>query len=258
VPTLAATPGSPGVGAAAKGRLRRTRKLVRLLAKPPYRTALRAGVAAAVEHESVAFEHDFASIIDVGAHRGQFALLARARYPRAALYCLEPLTEARTKLEQLLENDAGATIIGVAAGRGTGEADFHVSRLTDSSSLLPITNDCVTAFPGTEESGMTRVSTARLDDIFADAPRRPCLLKVDVQGAELEVLIGAERLLDEIDEIFVECSFVEFYGGQALIDKVIDHVHARGFRLSGIYSVVRDGRGRCLQADLLFGRRPSA
>jgi FkbM family methyltransferase len=244
------------VSVARKGHLRRGRKLIRLLRDKPYRAALRGHVAAAIEHEKVAFRHDFGSIIDVGAHHGQFALLARRRYPSATLYCIEPLTEARARLERIFMNDDNVVIIAVAAADSRAETDFHVSRASDSSSLLPITNRYTTAFPGTERAAVARVRTERLDELLdSDSLRRPVLLKIDVQGAELAVLRGAERLLCCIDEVFVECSFVEFYEEQPLIDDVVRHLHERAFRLSGIYSVVYDGEGRCLQADLLFTRR---
>jgi FkbM family methyltransferase len=244
------------VSIARKGHLRRGRKLIKLLGEKPYRVALRAGVAAAIEHEKVAFRHDFGSIIDVGAHHGQFALLARRRYPSAKLFCIEPLIEARARLQRILIDDDNVAILDVAAADRRAESDFHISRASDSSSLLPITNRYTTAFPGTERAAVARVRTERLDEFLdCDSLRRPVLLKIDVQGAELAVLRGAERLLFCIDEVFVECSFVEFYEGQPLIDEVVSHLQERGFRLSGIYSVVRDREGRCLQADLLFTRR---
>lgn len=235
--------------------LRRVRKLVRLLLRPAYRPGLRRRVAAGVEHESVAFGHDFVTVIDVGAHNGQFALFASWRFPRAKLVCLEPLSAARAKLSQVLANHHDLTIVGVAASGNDGMRRFRVSRSTASSSLLEMTATMPLVFPGTEQGAVIEVPTARLDATFPEAPRRPCLLKVDVQGAELEVLKGAERLLEQVDEIYVECSFVEFYREQPLIDDVIVHLAARGFRLRGIHSLVRDTHGRCLQADVLFARR---
>ncbi len=137
-----------------------------------------------------------------------------------------------------------------------GSRDMHVSRKSDSSSLLPILGPYVTAFPGTEEARTTRVEARPLDSLLSHAVKRPALLKVDVQGGELDVLRGAVSVIGRMDAAFVECSFVEFYGGQALADEVIAAFLGHGMRLAGVYSVVRDSRGRCLQADLLF-RRPT-
>jgi FkbM family methyltransferase len=243
----------PAVGRASKGSFRRTRKLVRLLPHASYRSALRAGVAAAIEHEDVPFGAEFRTIIDVGAHKGQFALFAARRFPSATLYCLEPLDEPRRRLERVVRRQ-NVIVLPFAAAARAGRRSFHLSRESDSSSLLRIMSTYTTAFPGTEEARTIEVDAAPLDDLIRDRIERPCLLKVDTQGSELEVLAGAERVLREVDEVFVECSFVKFYAGQGLVDDVVAELRSRGFRLTGVFSIVRDDHGRCLQADLLFER----
>jgi FkbM family methyltransferase len=175
-------------------------------------------------------------------------------FPDAALYCIEPLQQPRHRLEQVLRSHGRLVILPQAAAATAETRAFHVSRETDSSSLLEITNNYTAAFPGTEEEETVDVDAAPLDELVAGDIERPCLLKIDAQGSELEVLAGATRLLSHVDEIFVECSFVEFYRGQPLVDDIVVELHSRGFRLDGVFSVVRDGRGHCLQADLLFGR----
>lgn len=240
---------------ASKRWLQRSAKLVRVLRRPIYWPALALGVAAAVEHESVGFAHRFATVIDAGANRGQFALVAKRRFPDAELWCFEPLPEARRVLQRLVGDRWDARVLEYALSDAAGEADLHVAGSDDSSSLLPIGEGQRAAFPGTGEVGTTRVRTARLADVVAaEQLRRPALLKIDVQGAELPLLLGAAALLGRIDEILVECSFVELYGGQALADEIIGHLHAGGFRLSGVFSPVYRADGGCLQADLLFAR----
>jgi FkbM family methyltransferase len=253
IPVSAADTSRVTVARSRKGRLRRFRKLIRLAPKPTYWRPLKHRVAAAIEHESVPFAHSFHTIIDVGAHHGQFALFANHRYPGARLHCVEPLPEALRKLEAIRPQHA--VLHPLAAAAVSGSREFHVSRSTDSSSLLPISDLYTTAFPGTEQERMAIVECRRLDELLAPEDlARPCLLKIDVQGSELEVLEGAEGILDCIDEVFVECSFVEFYRGQGLVDDVVSSLRAREFRLVGVFSVVRDSAGRCLQADLLFSR----
>ena len=61
-------------------------------------------------------------------------------------------------------------------------------------------------------------------------------------------------MLQGVDEVFVECSFVELYTGQALAGELIAHLWSRGFKLAGMFGIKRDNAGRCLQADLLFER----
>jgi FkbM family methyltransferase len=238
--------------------LRKAMKLMKLLRRRRWRNALRHGVGAAVEHEAVAFQHEFASVIDVGAHHGQFALFAAERFRQASLYCFEPLPEAGERLATVLADRQGVRIFQVAAASDSAVHELHVSRLDDSSSLLPITDRYTTAWPGTEEAGRIEVQTVRLEDVIETGSIvNPCLLKIDVQGGELDVLRGAEALLASIDEVFLEGSFMEFYDGQPLAAEVISHLHHRGFQLVGVFGLKRDRAGRCLQADFLFERARS-
>ena len=247
--------------------MRRVRELVRKSIKVLYlvrvsawRRGLRHRVAAAVEHDPVTFGADFRSVLDVGAHRGQFALFAGWRFPGTKLYCFEPLPDARGKLESVLADQPESSTFPLALGSRSGRVTMHVSRRDDSSSILRPTERQTAAFPGTDEAAQEEVELARLDDVLAGGGPlpRPCLLKIDVQGAELEVLAGARRTLENVDELLVECSFVELYRGQALAAQVIADICTRGFDLSGVYGVVRDVRRRCLQADLLFSRSAEA
>jgi FkbM family methyltransferase len=250
---------APRCGGTARTRrsegLRKGRKLALLLRTPSYRAALRHGVAATIEHETVPFGHDFRSVVDVGAHQGQFSIFASTRFPRAALWAIEPLAEPRARLQRVLEDRPGLTVIPAAASRSRGRAAFHVPEASDSSSLLEMTSANRLAFGHAEDEHVIEVWTAPLDELLQGvALARPCLLKIDVQGGELDVLAGAETTLLSVDEALVECSFVELYRGQALAAEVVSHMRDRGFALSGIHSVVRDAGGRRLQADLLFRR----
>ena len=131
---------------------------------------------------------------------------------------------------------------------------MHVSAADDSSSLLPITARQAQTFPGTEQKETIEVSTVTLDERFPDGVEEPALLKIDVQGYELEVLRGAERLLQTIGTVLVECSFQEFYAGQAGADEVIRFLQQRGFRLAGGTAPTVDRHGVLLQVDLIFNR----
>lgn len=255
LPTSTAAHGGDA-SVARKGRFRRVRKALVLVTCAAWRRAARRGVAAAVEHRDVPFGPRFATIIDVGAHHGQFSLLARTLYPSADIICVEPLSDAVDRLREIHASDPRISILPFAAAGADASRSMHVSRKTDSSSLLPILQPYIDAFPGTEESGTTQVEARTLDALLGDSVSPPALLKIDAQGGELEVLSGATRVLEQIDVAFVECSFVEFYRNQALADEVIGVFLQHRLRLDGVYSVVRDARGRCLQADLLFRRVP--
>jgi FkbM family methyltransferase len=236
--------------------LRKAWKLIRVARNPAHRRALTKGVAAAVEHCDVAFGHDFATVIDVGAHHGQFALFALDRFPRAGIWCLEPLPPARRRFLRVLDDDSRVRLIPCAAGSHQGRLELHVAEASDLSSLLPLADAGDRVVSGLHEIGRVEVDTVRLDTAIApNALKRPSLLKIDVQGYELEVLRGAEGLLGRLDELLIECSFFGLYRSQPLVADVVCHLRDRGFVLTGVFGLVRDRWRRCVEADLLFSRR---
>jgi hypothetical protein len=93
---------------------------------------------------------------------------------------------------------------------------------------------------------------ATLDGLVASgAARPPDLLKLDVQGYELEVLKGADQALATARSVLCEVSFRTFYQGQALFAEILAHLQGRGFRLHAFGPSLVPGRPLA-QADALF------
>jgi FkbM family methyltransferase len=229
-------------------------KLAKLLRRGSYRAALRRGrVAAAVEHERLLQSLDCATVVDIGANRGQFALVSRHCFPNARIFSFEPLAKPQDSFRTVLGNDPLVMLYPVAIGEESGKKEMHVSAMDDSSSLLPITPLQSQLYTGTQEVGTEVVTVAKLADyIQPDDIRRRALLKIDVQGFEVQALRGCQPLLREFDFVYVECSFVELYRGQALVDDVIAYLSENRFRLQGVYNLSYDPSGWAIQADLLF------
>lgn len=238
--------------------IRKGRKLGRLLREPAYRAPLRFGVAATVEHESVPFDDDYRTVIDVGAGRGQFSVFALRRFPDARIFGFEPLPASFRTATKAVRGSSRVMLRPQAVGAAAGRAEVFVTADADSSSLRQPTDEQTERFPGTADVDRIEVDVVTLDGALLDDDqagiRRPALLKLDLQGGELDALRGAERLLRSIDAVFAECSFVELYEGQALADEVICHLRERRFSLRGLFSPVYGKDGACVQADLLFVR----
>lgn len=130
---------------------------------------------------------------------------------------------------------------------------MHLSARDDSSSLLEIGAAQSKHFPGTHEIGTLEVQVGPLDQFLSrDDIARPAMLKLDVQGFELQALAGCKTLLSVFDFVYCECSFVELYKNQKLAGEVTDYLRILGFQLSGIYNPAYDRAGNCIQADFLF------
>ncbi len=211
-------------------------------------------VAAGAEHERVLkLITNIQTVVDIGANRGQFALVARHCFPKASIISFEPLEEPASIYNKVFSKDSRTRLIEKAIGPESGEATIHLSERDDSSSLLPITKQQNLLFPGTKEAGTQTIRVTRLaDELTKEQLATPALLKLDVQGFELASLSGCEELLNHFDWVYVECSFVELYEGQSMADEVIAWLRQRGILLCGVYNMSYDKKGRAIQADFLF------
>jgi len=215
------------------------------------RAALRHRVLAGVEHRSV-LSRPLATIVDIGANRGQFALAARHWAPRARVMSFEPLPGPAAAFRRLFASDAQVTLHSSAIGPAAETRTMHISARDDSSSLLPIAAQSK-FFPGTAEIATTAVPIAPLTNYLQPTDIvPPALLKLDVQGFEYDALLGCLSLLPRFQWIYCECSFVELYAGQRLAPDVIALLAEHGFDLAGIYNPSYDAAGHCIQSDLLF------
>jgi FkbM family methyltransferase len=240
---------------------RRLVKLGRLLASRQGRRGLRHRVAMTVEHRPALAGLAPASVLDIGANKGQFTLLARALFPQAPVVAFEPLPGPAARFRRLFASDPLVRLVEAAVGPAEETRLMHLSARQDSSSLLPIGPRQVQIFPDTAESGRLAVSVAPLaallPGLLPGPLPAPALLKLDVQGFELAALEGCAGRLAEVGWVYVECSYQELYEGQALAAEVEAWLAARGFLLEGRHNLVSDGSGAPIQADLLFARRDS-
>ena len=155
---------------------------------------------------------------------------------------------------KVFSGDRKAHLIDGAVGPEAGVFDLHVSAAPDSSSLLEIGPGQTKSFPGTHEVRTLPVRVDRLIHLLSPFRIvRPTLLKLDVQGYELEALRASEEVLAQIDWVYAECSFVSLYRGQALASQIITWLGSHDFTLTGVYNVVSSKIDqRPIQADCLF------
>lgn len=209
------------------------------------------GVMAGVEHKA-ALNRPLSTVVDIGANRGQFALAARA-ISGAKVISFEPLPDVAAIFQKVFFADPVVKLHVTAIGEKAEKKLIHLSARDDSSSLLEIGEAQSHFFPGTHDVGTLTVDVGTMDAfVTKEEIVRPAMLKLDVQGFELQALSGCKSLIDNFDYVYCECSFVELYKGQKLAGEVISYLNALGFSLTGIYNPSYDRGGNCIQADLLF------
>jgi FkbM family methyltransferase len=153
----------------------------------------------------------------------------------------------------VFDEDSNSFIFKAAIGAENKEAIIHVAKSDDSSSLLPISDLQNEIFAGTAEVAQETIDVGTLDFFVKPSMiASPAMLKLDVQGYELESLKGCEKMIHNFKYIYCECSFVELYVGQSLAHDCIKWLQDRGFRLIEIVNPVLDHDKSIIQADMLF------
>lgn len=213
----------------------------RLGSKKRLFTPLRFTMEEALQHLS-SLDYSPSIIIDVGAADGTPALLnvfSDARY-----LWIEPLKEFERRLEELSERYNGQFIIA-AAGKFQGVSTIRISPDLYGSSL---------AYDNSKTSVLREVNMIKLDDLIETYDLRSnILLKIDVQGYELDVLEGARKLLLTCEVVILETSLFSVSRHSPDFYDVIDYMKKQSFVVYDIF----DGHNRpfdgaLAQKDVLF------
>jgi FkbM family methyltransferase len=174
------------------------------------------------------------TIIDVGANEGQFVEEILDIFPRAEIYSFEPLKDCYQKLELKFKNNNNVHINNFALGEKTGEIVFHRSSASPSSSILQMSRLHKKLFPYTADLFEEKVNLKRLDEVLsADQLGNSVLLKIDVQGAEEQVIKGSAKILQNMSVIITEVSYASLYDNQPLVRDIIGLLGSNGFKYIG-------------------------
>ena len=196
------------------------------------------------------------TVIDVGANVGQFAVASAKIFPDVVVYSFEPNPECVALLNKHVAPLGNVFVYPIALGDEEGEAVFHVNSHSHSSSLLPLSQNHLAAFPDAREVNSIKVKVLTLDKVLSGielAP--PVLLKLDVQGYEARTLRGAVETLNRIDYVVLEASFKPMYQGEMLFMEIVQLMEGYGFSFLRPAGFLNDpNTGEIIQMDALFRR----
>lgn len=210
--------------------------------------------------------------VDAGARDGVHAVFADAA-PLLEVVGFEPDAEECRRLSAAAHGWRSATYLPWALGARDGEQPFHLCRSRGTSSCYRPNRTWLERFPDPQRYDVVETQTVRvrsLDSLRRDAsarlPSSIDFLKLDVQGAELDVLHGAGETLRQVTGIEVEVEFAPLYEGQPLFRDVDAYLEERGFSLFKLRrkSWVRRNRqqhprisaGQLIAGDALYLRDP--
>jgi len=198
-----------------------------------------------------------AVVLDVGANAGLYGSELRRIGYRGRIVSWEPLSSAYAPLAAMASRDGAWETVHAALGAAPGRARLHVSANSWSSSLHPMLDVHLEAAPDSRYVASETVRVETLDDAWEGRVRAKggAWLKIDTQGHERDVLVGAEASLPRIDTVELEMSPVGLYEGEARFTEMFDWLVARGFACvhlqPGLY---HPGDERLLSLDGCFHR----
>jgi FkbM family methyltransferase len=184
-------------------------------------------------------------ILDVGANCGDWACMALSVFPSARVLMIEPLREMEGALQRICSDSPACEYFLVAAGREDGELTMTVFGDLAGSSFVKMAS---------REPRLTKVS--KIDNLLGQSSGfQPDLVKLDVQGFELEALAGGTTLFGQTELFMIETSLFSF-GGQPITREVIAFMADRGYELYDITDHIRRPYDGALgQVDLAFAKR---
>lgn len=189
-------------------------------------------------------------IVDGGANKGTITETFRTLYPRATIYAFEPIPFLIEKLKERFGHDDKIVVMPYAMGASNEQKKFNILNYENSSSLLKPSD--INFHYHKEKMQTARevtVEVRRLDEMI---PGPPDILKLDLQGYELEALKGCEKILPGIKAITTEIEFVPLYNGQPLFGDIDVFLRSKGFYLLNLYELYTHKDGQLTAGDAVY------
>jgi len=181
-------------------------------------------------------------ILDVGAFHGFWGRACLEVFPESYITCIEPQDEAQAHLSKLAHQYKKLQVIQTLLGRRLKACVPFREQGSGSSVLL-------------SASGVstTRPMTTIDELIHQGRCAPPDLIKLDVQGYEIEVLEGWSQGFEKCQVIQCEISLLPLVEDAPLLHELVAYLYKRNFIMSDITEVIRaPSDGATWQIDTLF------
>lgn len=188
------------------------------------------------------------TLIDIGSNKGQFSILLRDFFPNIKIYSFDPIKE-EIDIQKKIHLKKNIKFYNFALGNKDKKVFLNITSRIDSSSILipTIKNDI--RYKTIEKR---LIQLKKLDDLIrGNKIKKSIVMKLDVQGYELEVLYGAKNFLKYVDYLILEISFQKIYKSQSSIKKLLNFLKLNNFVEKKRCNISYLNHSK-IQADVLF------
>ena len=161
---------------------------------------------------------DIDKIIDIGAHEGRFLEKMLKIEKINSFYAFEPQKDIFDSLSKKFSKNDKITLLNYALGKEIAKKKLQINKLSMTSSLAEVNEESLyfklkNFLTGSKSNFIDEyeVQTNTIDNVFKDVSLKKTLLKIDVEGFEMNVIQGSLMKLNEIPYIIIENQFGNHY-----------------------------------------------
>jgi FkbM family methyltransferase len=188
-------------------------------------------------------------VIDAGAYVGDWTTTVLKIFDRSKFLMIEPQSSKEAVLNRMVKLNNNILYKQTLLGE-TNKDNVQFFEMESGSSIYE------------EQTQVSRdikhLSMTTINNLVADFKLTgKFFLKLDVQGAEVDVLEGASEIMNQIEFILVEVSLFGYNKGGPLFAEVVTYLNKKDFVLFDICNQYRKSDKTLFQVDLMFINRKS-
>lgn len=198
------------------------------------------------------------TVLDIGANSGQYAQQIKELGFKGEIISFEPTKAAFDKLKIASKKDGKWKVFNFALGDNNESKKINIANNSYSSSFLNMLPRHLQSAPESYYVDSETITVKTLDSIWDNLEQNNSniYMKMDVQGFEQQVLLGALESFKYIPIIQMEMSLVSLYEDEPLFQEMMLIMKNYGYTLitlesSGFYD---ETSGQLLQVDGIFCR----
>jgi len=190
-------------------------------------------------------------IFDVGTHVGDTTELYRKYFSVPTIFCFEPFSKSCDYLKKRFINDSNINIVETALGSKNETKSLYVSNFSNLNSLQK-PNERAWGFA---DKKSVDVKTITLDQFcYENDIKHIDILKLDVQGSELDVLMGSKTILGKgnISLVYVEWQVVPLYDNHHKYYKIAEFLAGFEYEFFNLYNINEARSGQIRWGDAIY------